>query len=383
MAVSEQIKAAGALQDDPALAVITTQPLPDCPDIFVSGKAPIIIAPCMWQIAAALNAAAQDQIDARDKNAAQQRVAKKQATQGKIDAQKIANTHTRWPLKNDIPTFYAETEKFRTSVSADSDTLNAITDRDRLVFYAVIAQAAAANTTDPIWITAENLLQYCGVKKIQKKGAIYTHGYRQENYRAIAESMRRLAQICVTLQHAAVLERKKPARKSKPTARQWLTTEGSIFAFMESKTKPATEYPITFRYQLAPWIQRFLSGPNRVMGYLPRQLLQYDLNGQRWESRLAEFFFWEKTRNGGVATTKQITTILDRESLICANYTDRHYPQKTIDSFERAMNALQTDGIIAHWQYEGALDSHKDLSARNRLKNWLGWRVNVAFKRDE
>ncbi len=358
MTVSEQIKAAGALQDDPALAVITTQPLPDCPDIFVSGKAPIIIAPCMWQIAAALNAAAQDQIDARDKHR--------------------INTHARWPHKNDIPTFCAKTEKFRTSVSLSAETLDTITDRDRLVFYAVVAQAAAANTTDPIWITAENILQYCGIQR--KKGADpYTHGYRQENYLAIAESMRRLAQICVTLQHAAVLENKKPARKNKTKDRQWLTTEGSIFAFMESKTKPATEYLIAFRYQLAPWIQRFLSGPNRAAGYLPRQLLQYDLNSQRWESRLAEFFFWEKTRNGGVATTKHIAAILDRESLPC---TER-YPQKTIDSFERAMNALQIDGIIAHWQYEGALDSHKDLSARNRLKNWLGWRVCVAFKRDE
>ncbi len=105
-----------------------------------------------------------------------------------------------------------------------------------------------------------------------------------------------------------------------------------------------------FVFQPGEVFARFLMGPGNQTALLSAKALKYDPYRQTFEKRLARFLSWQwrVSALGGHARPYRVAELLDA----VGQEIDARHPNWTRERLEKALDTLQEDGVIAHWQYD-------------------------------
>jgi DNA-binding XRE family transcriptional regulator len=120
---------------------------------------------------------------------------------------------------------------------------------------------------------------------------------------------------------------------------------------------------------------RFLLGPGRQLALLSSEALRYDPYRQWVEKRLARYLSWQwrvGAHSGDFVRTYRVSTLLEELGLEVSEL----HPARTRERFEKALDCLQSDGMISAWQYAETW-SEDDLPRKTWVPLWLDTRVIV------
>ena len=255
-------------------------------------------------------------------------------------------------------------------------------DDDADVVLALFAHLIRPSENDgTAWCMASQYLDYRGIKPIMKADTPSGHkrraGHRQEDIKAIGDSIGRIENIWITLSQWID---ETPSGKKKRKRTEY-THKGRLLMVEEAYTQrelpegdiegdPGME--IGWRIRPGSWLRTFLESPNRQVAILCQKSLQYDPYRQQWEKRLSRYFMFHghiNTHGGGGTFNREIGKMLQELSL----EVNKERPQRTRDRFEKAMNTLTKDKIIQEWKYAEAASP----PAKGWLATWLEQKITV------
>jgi len=255
-------------------------------------------------------------------------------------------------------------------------------DDDADVVLALFAQLIRPSGNDgTTWFLAAQFLDYRGIQPIMKSdvpgGKKRRAGHRQEDIKAVGDSIGRIENIWITL-HQWIDETASGKKKRKRTE---FTHKGRLLMVEEAYTQrelpegdtesdPGIE--IGWRIRPGSWLRTFLESPNRQVANLCQKSLQYDPYREQWEKRLSRYFMFHghiNTHGGGGTFNREIGKMLQEVSL----EADQRKPQRTRDRFEKAMNTLVGDKIIQEWCYEADVS----LPTKGWLPTWLEQKITI------
>lgn len=96
---------------------------------------------------------------------------------------------------------------------------------------------------------------------------------------------------------------------------------------------------------------RFLMRQGRQTALLSAKALHFDPYRQKWEKRLARYLSWQwrnQAYNGQYMQPYRVATLLEA----AGETTDNRAPSRTRDRLEKALDTLQSEGVIGAWQYD-------------------------------
>jgi hypothetical protein len=133
--------------------------------------------------------------------------------------------------------------------------------------------------------------------------------------------------------------------------------------------------PYAFRVSLGGWAK-----PYRAVSTFMQAVLatigQYDATRetQRYAMRLMlAIMFMHFPRDGnGAHSIWRVGELLDKARI----ELPKHHADRFRQYVEDALDRLQRDGLIAHWQYERADESA--LPGKRWLQKWLEWDLSIA-----
>lgn len=310
----------------------------------------------------------------------------------------------RWQFPPNSPPFYSHTTKSGSTIIEimhdDKEILDdhateslwaqvrEFTDLDGDTALCMIAQLIKGPMDDSrsTWFFSSNMLDYRGIQPIMKAdtpgGKKRRAGHRQEDLQDIADSVSRVSNMWLTIER--FIHEEAPRSKRGKGKRREYTHKGRFIPIDEvwyQQELPSGDSPIErhlaprmaigWRIRAGEWLNTFLSKQNRYVAYLCQQALKYDPHNEKWEKRLARYFFFHIRMNaasGGVFN-REIGKMIDELSLP----VEEDRPQRTKDRFEKAMNRLVQDEQINGWEYVEKIE----YKARGWIKTWLQSRIAV------
>lgn len=96
---------------------------------------------------------------------------------------------------------------------------------------------------------------------------------------------------------------------------------------------------------------RFLMRQGRQTALLSAKALHFDPYRQKWEKRLARYLSWQwrnQAYNGQYMQPYRVATLLEA----AGEAIDKNAPSRTRDRLEKALDTLQSEGVIGAWQYD-------------------------------
>jgi DNA-binding XRE family transcriptional regulator/ribosomal protein S17E len=112
----------------------------------------------------------------------------------------------------------------------------------------------------------------------------------------------------------------------------------------------------------------FLFGPGRQTALLAAKALEYDPYRQKYEKRLARYLSWQWRNRMGKGFEHQKYKVATLLSAIGMELEAR-YASRRRERFERILDTLQEDKVVAAWSYEGWEESQT--KRRRWYKDWL------------
>lgn len=229
------------------------------------------------------------------------------------------------------------------------------------------------------WITADQLLDYRGIKRKENPGDLPTHptgGHRMERREEVAGCVGDMQDVFIKIQELEIIDDAASGNKRR-LPKTTLNRLSRLFIFGDVVTHntlpldgPSKSITIAWQFRESAWMLPFLDGPNRFTGILFKKILNYDPFHEVWEKRLSKhFLFWLRTNaRHTLKPSVTIGTLLEEYNL----EIDERNPQRTRDRFEKAMNRLQSDGLLI-WRYKDELH----LPARKWLPTWMAMQITV------
>jgi hypothetical protein len=254
-------------------------------------------------------------------------------------------------------------------------------DEDADVVLALFAHLIRPSENDgTAWFLASQYLDYRGVKPRMQAdvpdGKKRRAGHRQEDIKAVGESIGRIENIWITL-HQWIDEpsSRKRRKRTEYTHKGRLLMVEEVYTQRElpdGETNSDPGMEIGWRIRPGSWLRTFLENPNRQVANLCQKSLQYNPEKEQWEKRLARYFMFHghiNTHGGGGVFNREIGKILQEVSL----ELNERFPQRTQDRFEKAMNTLVKDNIIQEWCYANDVS----LPAKKWLTTWLEQMITI------
>jgi hypothetical protein len=236
----------------------------------------------------------------------------------------------------------------------------------------------AAWTTDggrpdqPVWVTADAILDARGVQRIQKRGepTDWQHGHRREDRLAAGRALAQLDQLWLEVVDVEVL----PGNRRRSATK--LSVESRAMTILDRVTERDADGAPTFlaaRVLPGEWVRAWWDLGLRQVGLLAQAALTYDPYRELPEKRLAKYlafsFRWNARRRGE-PLARRVTTLLTNAGL----EADPARPQRTRDRLEKALTRLTEDGVLAGWRYQR---DPGDLPARRWLPLWCDMLVSI------
>ncbi|WP_458352291.1 helix-turn-helix domain-containing protein [Peribacillus frigoritolerans] len=235
----------------------------------------------------------------------------------------------------------------QTSVKEAWDRVHSLSDVDVDVFDALCSLflSKAAHYEETVEIYLNDLLSIRGLKP--KLGGFGRRGgYEAKQREQILKSLTNIQSIWININKATIYENGKPVQTK---------LQGRTFIF---KDCAGVEYDISeeagrkkITYTIDKVFAKYLNGSARQVALLSIKALQYNPYKQLWEKRLTRYLSWRwrtQARRGDFLQPNKTSTLLES---IGEKLNDRT-PSRTRERFEKALDVLQNDGVIASWHYE-------------------------------
>ncbi|MFJ7470282.1 helix-turn-helix domain-containing protein [Peribacillus frigoritolerans] len=235
----------------------------------------------------------------------------------------------------------------QTSVKEAWDRVHSLSDVDVDVFDALCSLflSKAAHYEETVEIYLNDLLSIRGLKP--KLGGFGRRGgYEAKQREQILKSLTNIQSIWININKATIYENGKPVQTK---------LQGRTFIF---KDCAGVEYDISeeagrkkITYTIDKVFAKYLNGSARQVALLSIKALQYNPYKQLWEKRLTRYLSWRwrtQARKGDFLQPNKTSTLLES---IGEKLNDRT-PSRTRERFEKALDVLQNDGVIASWHYE-------------------------------
>ncbi|MBK5463374.1 helix-turn-helix domain-containing protein [Peribacillus sp. TH27] len=171
-------------------------------------------------------------------------------------------------------------------------------------------------------------------------------GYEARQREQILKSLTNIQSIWININKAVIYEKGKPVQT---------TLQGRTFIF---KDYMGEEYGISeetcrkkITFTIDKVFAKYLNGSARQVALLSIKALQYNPYRQIWEKRLTRYLSWRwrtQARKGDFLQPNKTSTLLESIGEKMNNRT----PSRTRERFEKALDTLLEDGVIASWHYE-------------------------------
>lgn len=247
---------------------------------------------------------------------------------------------------------------------------DSLTDVDVDVFDALcgIFLSRAKHNEEMIEIELNDLLALRGLKpKLGGEGR--RGGFEAKQKEQILKSLTNIQSIWLSIDKATIYEKGKPVQ---------LKLQGRTFIFIDEQGQ---EYSISEKncakkitFTIDQVFAKYLNGSSRQVALLSMKALQYHPYKQLWEKRLSRYFSWRwrtQARKGSFLQPNKIHTLL--ESI--GEKVNVKTPSRTRERFEKALDTLLDDGVIASWHYEKWDEAIADYKGWSRM--WLNASVLI------
>ncbi|MFF2456830.1 multiprotein-bridging factor 1 family protein [Peribacillus simplex] len=203
----------------------------------------------------------------------------------------------------------------------------------------------AAHNEETVEICLNDLLSIRGLKP--KLGGFGRRGgYEPKQREQILKSLTNIQSIWININKATIYENGKPVQTK---------LQGRTFIF---KDRAGVEYDISeetcrkkITFTIDKVFAKYLNGSARQVALLSIKALQYNPYKQLWEKRLTRYLSWRwrtQARKGDFLQPNKTSTLMES---IGEKLNDRT-PSRTRERFEKALDVLLDDGVIASWHYE-------------------------------
>ncbi len=245
---------------------------------------------------------------------------------------------------------------------------------DVLVYCLCAAVAAGGSPTDPIWVSADRILDERGISRITSSKDRYQHGHRREDRFEIGRALAILSDLWLQVFDIEVIpasSRRKAKRveASGPlllTRQKWAQTDfdggGEVF--------------LVAQVILGPWVEPFWNLLRWQTGLIAQKALEYDPYRERPEKRLAKYLAFHirlNTNRSAEVLKRRVSTLLEAIG-DDAIRVDEARPMRVRDRLEQALGRLTADGVIAGWSYAVEQPS---LPLKKWLEQWMAWVVVI------
>lgn len=340
---------------------VTSRQVPDLPDVFKVGQAPIPSDYPTFALTKAIH----------------------NATVGKgwtdHQGQRVP-THST-PGRRGKGSVHVTVRPPDGALTADADALARLWEQVRalddwtsdalLVCLAHWASRGEAPDT-PVWITAAAILDARGIqrKRYRKELGDWQHGHRTEDRMKAGRALAQLDSLWLEIVNLEVI----PAGKRRKPRR--ITVTSRALAMLDVMSQADLEGAAVFlaaRVMPGEWAAKYWELGLRQTGLLASKVLGYDPYREQTEKRLGKYLAFQFRFNASKSDSlirRDVATLLENAGLD----TDQRNPQRTRDRLERALDRLAADGILKGWGY--VLDAGA-LPARRWLPHWLALSVRI------
>ena len=222
---------------------------------------------------------------------------------------------------------------------------------------------------DQAEIRIDELLESRGLKT-KLGGAGRRGGYEKEQREQVMKALSIIQLLYIKMDHVLVYEQGKPVKKPvQGRAFLFTHTDGSPYSFTADDTCE------TFTLTVGEAFTDFLTGSTRQVKLLPNQAIEYNPYQRKWEKKLIRYLSWRwrtQARKASYLQPHKISTLLEKLDVDTASQA----PSRIRDRFEKALDLLEEEGVIAFWQYENWDES--TMSKKGWLRIWQEATIIIA-----
>jgi hypothetical protein len=219
----------------------------------------------------------------------------------------------------------------------------------------------------------DSLLAMRGLKP-KKNGNGHGAGYRPEQRVEVLQSLSHIQNLWLNMSELEVYSSSKSGCRGKPSKQ---VVQSRAFVITDRMGQLRFDGCIDVQkivFRPGTVFAHYLFGPGRQTALLSAQALHYDPYRQDWEKRLTRYFSWQwkcQASSGCETTSYRIKTLLEAAGAVA----NRVKPSRTRERLEKALDALQQDGVTAGWQYE----QWDELAGKQHgwIEPWLNTKVLV------
>lgn len=215
---------------------------------------------------------------------------------------------------------------------------------------------------DLVEIDIDRLLELRGLQpKLAGNGR--RGGFEKEQREQVLNALRVLQHLFVDITEITVFENNKRVQKE---------IKGHVYRFYCTEQKEVCNFKdkniVSFYVQIGEVFIDYLSGSSRQVKLLPQKVLTYHPYQRTIEKKMMRYFSWRfrtQARRSDYLQSLKIRTLLkqinfERKSLSPSRFRDR---------FEKALDQLIDDQLIASWQYDQW--DEDVVQRRNWIEDWL------------
>lgn len=204
-------------------------------------------------------------------------------------------------------------------------------------------------------------------------------GYHIEQRRQIAQHIEALDQLWIIVHEMEVTEvtkhKRRRVKKTLEIERKAIYVTGR--ATLKNDKSKAEDF--MWELKLGEILADMVQGPGKQIARNSRQALKYNPYTQKIEKRLYRYFVWLwRIRQSSKSYLQpfSVASLLKE-----AKYTvDNNNPSNTKERLEKALDTLQEDNLIAHWQYESV--NEKIIGKKGWVNEWKKWKVIIEPPRE-
>jgi len=232
----------------------------------------------------------------------------------------------------------------------------------------------AKKPSDSAVIAIDQLLAIRGLKPKRGAGGRKS-GYRENQRAAVCASIEILENLWVTLSRLDVYSSN---QKTTPGKKQSITVQSRAVFITDRITREHSDGRrdlLQFTFRPGTFLSQFLLGTRRQIALLALKVIQYDPYREKCEKRFGRYFSWQWRIRSAAATYLtpfSVRTIVEAAGV---NIVRVNRPCRVRERFEKALDALEEDGVIKAWQYESFDEAV--MSWPNWLQIWLNSRVII------
>jgi excisionase family DNA binding protein len=237
--------------------------------------------------------------------------------------------------------------------------------------------ARATAPDEHLWISLDSILDLRGVERKhnqdQRQGNLkkWSGGHREEDRADLARRLQQLDQTWIELRDVEVQRgrgRRRAQRLTIESKAIELRLRARQFHLDGSRSVQAVQFGP------GAWAREYWGADLRWRGLLAQKALEYHLERQQPEKRLAKylaFHFRIDAHAGRDALRRTVATLVDVAGInVAVDHPERNLRKR----LESALDQLKKDGIIKDWRYPPA----DELPARKWVTTWLDWVVDLT-----